>query len=78
MAAATRRKYQTTEFRMAEASVWSRFHTATEEGLPSHRISVLASSRSRTPASSPMRAWNILKVEQGVRRISLCASLITV
>ena len=35
MPAATRWKYQTTEWRMAEASVWSWFHAAMEEGFTS-------------------------------------------
>lgn len=78
MPVATRWKYQTTEWRMAEASVWSWFHAAMEEGLPFHFMRVRASSRSRTPLSSPMSAWKTLKVEQGGRRVSLRALLKTV
>ena len=58
----------------AEASVWSWFHAAMEEGLPFHFMRVQASSRSRTPLSSPMSAWKTLKVEQeeGGFRSGLC------
>lgn len=68
-------KYQTTEWRMVEANVWSWFHAAREESLPFHFMRVRASSQSRTPLSSPMNAWKTLKVEQGGRRGSFRASL---
>ena len=54
------------------------YSAAMEEGLPFHFMRVRASSRSRTPLSSPMSAWKTLKVEQGGRRVSLRALLKTV